>query len=156
VTRHTQLREAKDDGQLALVVNIRTTPAWVGKKLRDHLAERVKAFNDRTGAKLTSGGFFEDVPLSFDPSSKIVRRLLADYRSATGRNDPPAISGGGTYAKRLPHAIAFGMWFPDKPYPGHDVDERVPVADLQAGGRVLTAVLFDLARSPPIQEPFKP
>ena len=68
----------------------------------------------------------------------------------------PAISGGGTYAKRLPNAIAFGMWFPDKPYPGHDVDERTPIEDLRKGTHVLLEALADLAYAPPIVEPFKP
>jgi predicted dipeptidase len=156
LTTNTKLLDAAHDGQLSLVVNIRSTPAWVGKKLETHLFEEVARFNARTGAHLNPGGFFSDTPLAFDPKSKLIRRLLADYRSATGREDPPAISGGGTYAKRLPHAIAFGMWFPGKPYPGHDVDEHIPIEDLQAGGRVLTTTLMDLATSAPMREPFAP
>jgi succinyl-diaminopimelate desuccinylase len=66
------------------------------------------------------------------------------------------VSGGGTYAKRLPNAIAFGMWFPGKPYPGHDVDERIPLADLLKGTHVLLEALADLALQPPIDRPFQP
>jgi len=85
-----------------------------------------------------------------------VKRLLEDYRQARGRSDPPAISGGATYAKRLPRAIAFGMWLPGKPYPGHDVDEHVSIADLQLGTRILLYTLADLAGSAPIEKPFEP
>ena len=92
----------------------------------------------------------------FDARSKLVQRLMDDYARATGERAPPAISGGGTYAKRVPNAIAFGMWFPGKPYPGHDVDEKVPIADLQRGLDVLLVTLRDLATSPPIQDPLKP
>jgi len=67
---------------------------------------------------------------------------------------PPAISGGGTYAKRLPSSIAFGMWFPGKPYPGHDTDEQVPIADLHRGAHVLIEALLDLASAPPLRDPF--
>ena len=36
-------------------------------------------------------------------------------------------------------------WFPGKPYPGHDVDEKIPVEDLHRGTRVLVAALADIA-----------
>ena len=46
------------------------------------------------------------------------------------------------------------MWFPGKPYPGHDVDERIPIADLHRGARVLIAALADIACGARIEEPF--
>jgi len=85
-----------------------------------------------------------------------VKRLLAAYERGTGQAAAPAVSGGGTYAKTLPNAIAFGMWFPGKPYPGHDVDEQISLADLHKGARVLLAALADLAYAEPLKEPFKP
>jgi acetylornithine deacetylase/succinyl-diaminopimelate desuccinylase-like protein len=48
------------------------------------------------------------------------------------------------------------MWFPGKPYPGHDVDEKVPVSDLIRSAEVLIEALVDIAGSAPIDEPFKP
>ena len=81
---------------------------------------------------------------------------MAVYSRATGEKAKPAISGGGTYAKRLPNAIAFGMWFPGKPYPGHDLDEKIPIDDLQRGARVLVHALVDIATGTKMQEPFKP
>ena len=140
----------------ALVINIRTPPPLFGKPLEARLMSQVAAFNAKTGAALAGGGFFLDTPLAFDPQSKLVKRLMADYAKATGEHPAPAISGGGTYAKRLPNSIAFGMWFPGKPYPGHDVDEKVPVADLERGEKVLIETLVDLACSEPIKAPFKP
>ena len=146
----------EQDGNLILTINLRRPPPMTGPQLRAHLDQVVAEFNRKTGARLVTGGFFADEPLAFDPQGKLVKRLLAAYARATGRTDGPAISGGGTYAKRLPHAIAFGMWFPEKPYPGHDVDEKNPVADLHLGVRVLLEALQDLATSPPLTEPFAP
>ncbi len=148
--------QAQKDGKHRLTINIRSTPALSGEALKAHLFAQVAAFNARTGAHLEPGGFFGDTPLAFDPKSKLVQRLLAAYARGTGKAEPPAISGGGTYAKRLPNAIAFGMWFPDKPYPGHDVDEQVPVSDLHKGVKVLLEALTDLAGSKPLQDPFRP
>jgi len=140
-------------GKYTLVVNLRRPPPWTGPQSREHLYGVVRGFSPR----LEPGElFFGDEPLVFDRNAKLVRRLMDDYARATGERPPEAISGGGTYAKRVPDAIAFGMWFPGKPYPGHDVDEKLPVADLQRGLDVLIATLRDLATGAPILDPLKP
>ncbi len=142
-----------EKGKLTLIVNLRRPPPLTGAQSRERLYREVRAFSPR----LEPGElYFADEPLVFDPNARLVRRLMDDYARATGAPAPPAISGGGTYAKRMPRAIAFGMWFPGKPYPGHDVDEKQPVADLQRGLDVLTTTLRDLATSPPLQDPFQP
>jgi predicted dipeptidase len=149
--------DANDAKRSTLTINIRRIPPRTGPQLKTKMEQFVAGFNKRTGALLTATGFYDDEPLGFNPKAKIVRLLLADYAAATGTKDPkPAISGGGTYAKRLPNSIAFGMWFPDKPYPGHDVDEKNPIADLQKGTRVLIHALVDIATGPRIAEAFKP
>jgi succinyl-diaminopimelate desuccinylase len=148
--------DKQDASKLTLTINIRANPAMYGAPLRAHLEKKLAAFNSEHHENFTAGGFYDDTPLVFDPNAKLVRRLMADYSRATGENPPPAISGGGTYAKRLPNAIAFGMWFPGKPYPGHDVDEQITVKDLNRGVDVLLEALSDIACSPSIQAPFKP
>jgi len=149
-----------DPAKMRLFINLRRTPPRNAAQSKAHLEQFVRDFNTRTGASLEVLGdesYFEDEPLGFDPNAKIVRRLMNLYARATGeKNVKPAISGGGTYAKRLPNAIAFGMWFPGKPYPGHDLDEKIPIVDLQRGARVLIYALTDIATGPKIAEPFKP
>lgn len=142
--------------QRMLTINIRRTPPRTGPQLEAAMKAFVDAFNSRTGAHLTAGGFWGDEPLAFDPNGKLVKRLLADYDAVMKTHAQPAISGGGTYAKRLPRSIAFGMWFPDKPYPGHDVDEKNPIADLQKGTHILIRTLVDIATGPRIEKPFEP
>jgi predicted dipeptidase len=150
----------KDPSQFMLYINLRRIPPRTGEQLKTHLTSVVERFNKRTGATLTideTSSYFLDKPLGFDPNAKIVKRLMAAYSAATGvKNPKPAISGGGTYAKRLPNAIAFGMWFPGKPYPGHDVDEKIPIEDLQRGVRVLIHALVDIATGAKLEAPFAP
>ena len=146
----------RDDGKLRLEIVLRRPPPRTGPQIKAYLERAVAGFNARTGASLTVDGYWDDEPLSFDPEGKLVKRLLAAYADATGAPAPPAVAGGGTYAKRLPDSIAFGMWFPGKPYPGHDVDEKIPVVDLHRGARVLIAALADIACGPRIEQPFVP
>lgn len=149
--------DAEDPKKSTLTINIRRIPPRTGPQLQEHLEKLVQKFNASIGASLVPGGFYADEPLEFDPNGKLVRRLLHDYAMATGEKNPqPAISGGGTYAKRLPNSIAFGMWFQGKPYPGHDVDEKISIADLDRGAHVLIRALVDIATGPRIVEPFKP
>jgi len=143
-------------GALVLTTNLRRIPPRTHQDIQAYLERVVADFNRSHDCALEFGGYFKDEPLVFDPNAKLVKRLLADYARATGKSEPPAISGGGTYAKRLPNAIAFGMWFPGKPYPGHDVDERVPTADLDRGTVVLIETLADLACSAPLVDPLRP
>lgn len=147
-----------DTGRRVLTINIRSTPPLTGGERKAKMERFVSFFNARTGATLAiaDGSFWGDEPLAFDPNGKLVKRLLADYAAATGIKNPrPAISGGGTYAKRLPNSIAFGMWFPDKPYPGHDVNETNPIEDLMKGTRVLIRTLADIAGGARIEGAFR-
>ncbi|HUP62112.1 MAG TPA: Sapep family Mn(2+)-dependent dipeptidase [Thermoanaerobaculia bacterium] len=149
-----------DPSKTSLFINLRRIPPRTGPQMKAYLESFVGEFNARTGASLEvlpAESYFEDEPLGFDPNAKIVKRLMAVYSRATGEKNPkPAISGGGTYAKRLPNSIAFGMWFPGKPYPGHDLDEKIPIADLERGTRVLIHALVDLATGTRIEGAFKP
>lgn len=139
-----------------LFTNLRRIPPKTAAQAKAHLAEFVaKNFPNVKFAEDRS--YFQDEPLGFDPNAKIVQRLMSVYARATGEKNPkPAISGGGTYAKRLPNAIAFGMWFPGKPYPGHDVDEKISIDDLQRGARVLIHALVDIASGPKMEGAFVP
>jgi succinyl-diaminopimelate desuccinylase len=142
-----------------LFINLRRIPPRTAADIRTHLLGVIDAFNKKQGSTLSlveGQSYFEDEPLGFDPNSKIVKRLMTVYQRATGEKAKPAISGGGTYAKRLPNAIAFGMWFPGKPYPGHDLDEKISIEDLQRGSRVLIHALVDIATQKTIRDPFKP
>ena len=156
------LKPVPDDaaGRTMLYINLRRIPPRTGAQMKAHLASVVAAFNKKHGASLEvveSQSYFLDEPLGFDRNAKIVKRLMNVYTRATGvKNAKPAISGGATYAKRLPNAIAFGMWFPGKPYPGHDLDEKISIDDLQRGARVLVHALVDLATGKKIEGAFKP
>lgn len=149
------IKPDKDDAaKSVLMINLRRIPPRTAKELQIHLEKVVAAYNKRTGAALVPGGYFEDETFGRSVDAPLVRRLMKIYTAATGEKAKPAISGGGTYAKRLPNAIAFGMWFPGKPYPGHDVDEKILIADLHRGAHVLIHALSDIATGPRIDKPF--
>jgi len=149
----TLRKEPRLGDKLALVINLRRPPPLTAAQSREKLYDEVRRFSPRLEPREY---FFGDEPLVFDRKAKLVVRLMDAYARATGERPPPAISGGGTYAKRIPNAIAYGMWFPGKPYPGHDADEKISVGDLERGFDVLVETLRDLAGGPPLQDPLRP
>jgi predicted dipeptidase len=145
--------KARDDGSLRLSIVFRRPPPRTGPQMKAYLTAKVRAFERATGASFKIDGYWQDEPYVVDPESKLVKRLLAAYERGTGEKARPGVAGGATYAHRLPNAVAFGMWFPGKPYAGHDVDERIPIADLVRGTQILIAALEDLACGAPIKQP---
>ena len=141
---------------LRLAVVFRAPPTLTASELRVTLERVAKKWNAKTGSSLEIDGFYGDHPLVLDPNGKLVKRLQSAFARATGKPHRPVIAGGGTYAKRIPNSIAFGPWFPGKPYPGHDVDEKMPIADLRKGTEVLLEAIADLATGEPLEEPMKP
>ena len=146
----------RDDGNLRLSIALRRPPPRTGPQMKEYLTAKVRAFERATGARFTIDGYWKDEPYVVNPDAKLVKRLLASYERVTGEKARPGVAGGSTYARRLPNAVAFGMWFPDEPYAGHDVDEKIPIADLVRGTRILIDALEDLACGPPIVEPLRP
>jgi acetylornithine deacetylase/succinyl-diaminopimelate desuccinylase-like protein len=148
--------EPAGGGKLKLTINLRRIPPFTHEQIKQHLVRIVSDFNRRQESTLEMGGYFQDEPFTVPPDAKLVRKLLAIYERATGERAGPAIAGGATYAKRLPNAVAFGMWFPGQPYTGHDVNERISIQDLHRGVGVLLAALEHLAFGEPLRDPLQP
>ena len=66
--------------------------------------------------------------LFFEEDSKFIKTLCDIYKKETGQALPPVRMGGGTYARELPNAVAFGPTFPNTQTYIHDKDERVSIA----------------------------
>lgn len=88
-------------------------------------------------AKMVSklqGGRFEVLHVApylyIDERSELVKTLLGVYTKLTGKPGYTVQTGGGTYARELPNAIAYGATFPDTETNIHNADECFPVEDL--------------------------
>lgn len=70
-------------------------------------------------------------PLFFPPNHPLVKTLMDVYVEKTGDTDAKPITiGGGTYARALPNAIAFGALFPGAVDTMHQKDEYIVIEDL--------------------------
>jgi hypothetical protein len=145
-------RERRDDRRRSQQVALRRTS---GARRRSQSrasspdGEAGREFHAKSGANLVATGFLRRRAPQGEPQIG-QKRLLAAKRGAVNRQEAVI---GGARTRRLPHAIAFGMWFPKTPYPGHEADEKIEVGDLHKGVHVLLEALCDLAGNAPVPNP---
>lgn len=77
--------------------------------------------------------------------SELASKLLKAYRDFTGDYRPPVKMGGGTYARKLPNAIAFGIQFPGKESVAHMPNEYIDIDDLILNTKILAHAMMTLA-----------
>jgi succinyl-diaminopimelate desuccinylase len=78
--------------------------------------------------------------------SELVQTLLKAYQDVTGDlTSTPVTIGGGTYARMLPNAVAFGALLPGREDVAHRVNEYMVVEDLYTAVDVYTKALIALA-----------
>lgn len=70
------------------------------------------------------------LPLYMEKDSDIVQALLGVYRDVTKDMTEPFTIGGGTYAREIPNAVAFGPLLPGRPDVMHQKDEYFSIEDL--------------------------
>ncbi|MDE7395626.1 MAG: Sapep family Mn(2+)-dependent dipeptidase [Clostridiales bacterium] len=126
--------EAKDDESGELTINLglasyRSGAMSVTLDLRLPIcADHEKVTNEirkKTGAKLVAKEWSPNLYVPKD--SKLVTALLDAYHKVTGGEKTCLYCGGGTYARELPNAVAFGPTFPNLETNLHNVDESFPV-----------------------------
>jgi succinyl-diaminopimelate desuccinylase len=86
-------------------------------------------------------------PVHYVPrDSELVQTLLKAYQEVTGdTTSQPVTIGGGTSARMLPNAVAFGALLPGREDVAHRVNEYMVVEDLYTAVDIYTKALLALA-----------
>lgn len=85
-------------------------------------------------------------PLHVDQDDPLVRRLKKVYGEVTGQEAYTIAIGGGTYARALDKAVAFGPLFPGKEEMAHQRDEYIDIEDLLLSARIYGHAIYELAK----------
>lgn len=137
------------DGKPYLHVNIRYSITKDSKELMDQIAEACKAHGFTMQIRMHSG------PNYYPKEKPAVDLLTRLYNEIVDDNKEAFVMGGGTYARTLPNALAFGMGLPgDKSTPtemfapghggAHEPDEGLCVKDLMKGMKVFALCLIEM------------
>jgi len=108
----------------------------------DEIIKRVKAAVKEAGIKVTNLGGND--PLYVPEDSELVSRLKKVYSSQTGQPAKAIAIGGGTYARAIDNAVAFGAQFPGTPDLAHQKDEYIDIDDLILHTKIYAQAIKEL------------
>ncbi len=119
--------------------------------LRLPLSLDIEETEGKIAAALAPGGFVltdshKQPGHAVAAESELVQKLLAVYKARTGEADPqPLAVGGGTYARCIPNAVAFGCERPGLDNRIHQVDEFIPLDNLIDDACMIADAMLALA-----------
>jgi succinyl-diaminopimelate desuccinylase len=115
---------ALDQREAEAVLNIRYPVTWSWQEIHAKIAAALKAPGISTEVA-------EHLPPLYLPKDHfLIQHLLRVYEEQTGQKAEPLAIGGGTYARAVPNAAAFGAQFPGRPDLAHQRDEYIEIEDL--------------------------
>lgn len=144
----------KDEVSGPLTVNLGTLTynenggeAWIDIRHPVTLpATRVRA---ALSAALPEGWVFTEghlqAPHHVEAEHPLVKTLLGIYEKYTGLKGKPIAIGGGTYARTIPTAVAFGPIFEGEESLAHKPNERMSVESLLKNAQIYAAAIIALA-----------
>lgn len=85
-------------------------------------------------------------PIYLPKDHELIQKLMKVYREFTGDDSEPIVIGGGTYARAMENAVAFGPLFPGQPELAHQKDEYISIEDLIKITKIYANALYELAK----------
>jgi succinyl-diaminopimelate desuccinylase len=85
-------------------------------------------------------------PHHVDADSQLVQTLQKIYQEHTGEEPELLAIGGGTYARALKNAVAFGPLFPGREDVAHQKDEYIMIDDLLKATAMYAQAIYELTR----------
>ena len=129
------LKESKID------INIRYPISYTDKQVVDGL---YKAFANEDNILWEEIRLIE--PLYVSEDSPLIQTLLKVYKEVTGLPAYCIAIGGGTYARAMKNAVAFGSLFPGQEELAHQKDEYIGIDDLILNAKIYAKAIYELIK----------
>ena len=131
-----------EEGKIVLTINIRYPIKTTSEEVYDGIRNNLKDTNIELveGVKNTK-------PLYIPKDDFLVEKLMNVYREFTGdTKSQPITIGGGTYARAMENAVAFGPMFPGQVEVAHQKDEYISIDHLMNITKIYAMALYELAK----------
>ena len=128
-----------EEGIESMSIDIRAPISMTREDLETGLQDKLCPI----GMEMLRSGFTKGYCQPRD--SELVSKLLDVYSARTGEKAEPLAIGGGTYARHLPNAVAFGCEIPGHEAFVHMPDEYVSIEDLMFNVKVLADAIIALS-----------
>lgn len=86
-------------------------------------------------------------PIYIPLNDPLITTLMEVYRKHTGDGESQAlVIGGGTYARSMENAVAFGMTFPGEPELAHQKNEYILIDNLIKATKIFADSIYELTK----------
>lgn len=131
-----------DGEKIILTINVRYPIHSSAREVYDGIKENLKD----TNINLVEGQG-DQKPLYIPKDNFLVEKLMEVYKEETGDKESDAITiGGGTYARAMDNAVAFGPMFPGQEDVVHQKNEYISIEHLMQITRMYAKALYELAK----------
>lgn len=131
-----------DESEIRLTINVRYPIKSSAMEVYEGIRNNLKG----TGIELIEGKS-EQKPLYVPKDDPLVQKLMKVYREQTKDvESEPIVIGGGTYARALKNAVAFGPVIPGQKELAHQKDEFISIDHLMLLTRIYAQALYELAK----------
>ena len=83
-------------------------------------------------------------PIYFEKDHHLIKALMKVYKKHTGDTSEPLTIGGGTYARSMPNAVAFGPLLKHREETAHQANEHIYIEDLILATKIYADALAAL------------
>jgi succinyl-diaminopimelate desuccinylase len=133
------------------IMDVSNGLADVTLNIRYPVTHALEDFHDTLTKAMDQGGFSEialdhDHSLYTPPETPLIQTLAAVYEEKTGHHADLLSIGGGTYAKVMPHIVAFGPIYPEDVNCEHQPDEYIEIRRLVQTTQILAEAMKRLAQ----------
>ena len=129
-----------DHDDSTAVINIRYPIKVTSKQVTDQFVDKL------LGTRVEFTVASDSVPHYVDPGTPLIQTLQKAYTEYTGTEARCFSIGGGTYARAIPGAVAFGPLFPGQPMTEHGPDEYIDIASLLKATRIYAYAMAELLK----------
>lgn len=130
-----------NESEVKLIINVRYPISNTAEDVYEGVEKAVKG----TGIEVKKG--VDMKPIFVPEDNHLVQTLMKVYKEVTGDNESKPITiGGGTYARAMSNAVAFGPLFPNQEELAHQKDEFISIDDLMKCTNIYAKALYELAK----------
>ena len=121
-------------------INCRYPLGWDKESAKINIEASVKKYHFKLQ-------YISEKPVHYvSKDEPLVQTLLEAYRKYTNDDTEPITIGGGTYARSLTKAVAFGPNMPGRKDVAHQVDEYIMIEDLLIATAIYMEAIYQLTK----------
>lgn len=113
-------------------------------KTRDDVYDGIREKTSKAGITIIEGD--EKDPLYVPADNPMIKVLQKVYEHVTGHKAELISIGGGTYARAIKNAVAFGPLFPGRVDTAHQKDEYIKIEDLIMSTKIYAEAIGELVK----------